>query len=270
MDELAQYNKARWEALAQANIAYSRPFLDLGQVSARQVVDREGVLGEVAGWKVLCLAGGGGQQSAAFALLGAEVTVLDLSETQLERDRQAAAHYQVQITTLQGDMRDLSRFAAAAFDLVWHAHSLNFVPEARPVFREVARVLRPNGLYRLNCHNPFAHGLEDTAWDGQAYPLKLPYIDGAELIFDNPHWNFEDVDGAPRQVEGPREFRHTLSTLLNGMIEQGFMLLGAWEDDLGDPAAEPGSWEHFKAMAPPYLTFWACYRPDLFKETGAS
>ena len=40
---------------------------------------------------VLCLAAGGGQQSVAFALLGANVTVFDLSETQLEHDRLAAA-----------------------------------------------------------------------------------------------------------------------------------------------------------------------------------
>jgi ubiquinone/menaquinone biosynthesis C-methylase UbiE len=265
MDDLITYNKARWEALAAANVAYSRPFLDLDQASARRVVDPEGIMGDIAGQEVLCLAGGGGQQSAAFALLGAKVTVLDLSETQLERDRQAAAHYHVQVTALQGDMRDLSRFAADSFDLVWHAHSINFVPEVRQVFREVARVLRLNGLYRLNCHNPFSHGVDDTAWDGQAYPLKLPYIDGAEVTFGSSCWTFEDVDGTPRQVEGPKEFRHTLSTLVNGMIEQGFVLLGVWEGELGDPKAEPGSWEHFKAVAPPYLTFWASYRPDLFK-----
>ena len=45
------------------------------------------LIDKIAGKGVLCLAGGGGQQSAAFALLGAKVTVLDFSETQLERDK---------------------------------------------------------------------------------------------------------------------------------------------------------------------------------------
>ena len=266
MDELARYNKARWEALARANVAYSRPALDLDRQAARAMVDKQGILAEVAGKDVLCLAGGGGQQSAAFGLLGANVTVLDLSETQLERDRQTAAHYNLSITTIQGDMRDLSCFADDTFDLVWHAHSLNFVPEARQVFREVARVLRVTGRYRLHCRNPFTHAMDDLKWTEAGYPLKEPYVDGAEVIFDNPYWEFEDSDGTPRRVEGPREFRHTLSTLVNGLIEQGFILLGVWEDDRGDAGVEPGSWEHFKAIAPPWLTFWAAYRPNVIED----
>src|SRR3712207_7981831 len=49
-----------------------------------------------------------------------------------------SAHYHVAIEAVQGDMRDLSRFAAA-FDLVWQPYSLNFVPDARAVFGQVAR-----------------------------------------------------------------------------------------------------------------------------------
>ena len=70
MDEIAEYNRARWEELAKANVMYSRPWLDLDETSARTAIDTEGLLGTVAGKNVLCLAGGGGQQSAAFALLG--------------------------------------------------------------------------------------------------------------------------------------------------------------------------------------------------------
>jgi len=265
MDDLARYNQERWEALAQANVQYSRPVLDLDRQSARAMVDEEELLGQVAGKDVLCLAGGGGQQSAAFGLLGARVTVLDLTETQLERDRQTAAHYNLAITTVQGDMRDLSHFADDAFDLVWHAHSLNFVPEPGRVFAEVARVLRQGGLYRLHCSNPFTHSVDDSHWDERGYALKEPYVDG-EIILDDPHWEFEDTEGAPRRVEGPREFRHTLNTLVTGLIEQDFIMLGIWEDRSGDPEAEPGSWDHFKAIAPPWLTFWAAYRPDLMAQ----
>ncbi len=59
------------------------PFLDLDVSSARRLLDPDGIMDEVEGKRVLCLASGGGQQSAAFALLGAEVTVFDISETQL-------------------------------------------------------------------------------------------------------------------------------------------------------------------------------------------
>jgi SAM-dependent methyltransferase len=256
MDELARHNKERWEALAEANIEYSRPVLDLDASSALRMVDAEGVMGDVAGKDVLCLAGGGGQQSAAFGLLGARVTVLDLCETQLARDRQTAEHYGIQVATVHGDMRDLSCFGDDAFDLVWHAHSLTFVPDSRQVVGEVARVLRPGDRYRLHYTNPFVHGSMDSAWD-EGYRINLPYVDGAEVTAADPCWDFEDGEGNRRRVAGPREFRHALGPLVNGLIARGFLILGLWEDMTGDAAAEPGSWAHFNAFMPPWLTIWA-------------
>ena len=156
MDKVYHYNKERWEALVKAKALFTRPWLDLDAGSARERLDRWGLLGDIAGKQVLCLAGGGGQQSVAFALLGADVSVLDLSDGQLAQDREAAAHYGLEVSTHQGDMRDLSRFEDGAFDIVWHPYALNFVPDCRVVFREVARVLRPGGLYHFGAANPFA------------------------------------------------------------------------------------------------------------------
>jgi SAM-dependent methyltransferase len=264
MDEVAQFNKERWEALARAGIQYARPMLDMDVDAARRWVDPYGVMGDVRGADVLCLAGGGGQQSAAFALLGATVTVIDLSEMQLARDREAAAHYGVSVRTLQGDMRDLGTFADGAFDLVYHAHSMNFVPDTRPVYDEVRRVLCSGGLYRMSCSNPFTMGLDESEWDGKGYPLHRTYVDGAKLVFDDPHWEFEDGEGAVQRVRGPHEYRHTLSTLLNGLVEHGFVLLGVWEEGTGQVDAAPGTWDHMQSVAPPFLSLWAAYRPDVF------
>ena len=47
--------------------------------------------GELKGKKVLGLASGGGQQMPVFAALGAECTVLDYSEKQLESERMVAS-----------------------------------------------------------------------------------------------------------------------------------------------------------------------------------
>src|SRR5829696_5371643 len=108
MDEIARYNIQRWQALVEANALFTRPALDLDISSARGRVDPEGRLGDLAGKVVLCLACGGGQQSVAFALLGANQTVADLSKTQLQRDDEAAAHYSIDVKIVQADIRDLS------------------------------------------------------------------------------------------------------------------------------------------------------------------
>ena len=266
MDDLAKYNKARWEELAQANVEFSRPFLELDADSARRVVDAEGLLGDVAGKDVLALAGGGGQQSAAFGLLGARTTVFDLSETQLARDRLAAKHHDLDMTIVQGDMRDLSCFDDDAFDIVWQAFSMNFVPDTRPVLAEVRRVIRAGGLYRLQYYNPYLAAVDEDAWDGQAYPLKAAYVDGQDISEIFPHWDVDSGDGVLKKIKSPREFRHALSTVINGLVGHGFVILGLWEERTQDPDAQPGTWEHFKHFAPPYLTIWSAYRPEVFTE----
>jgi len=256
MDDVARYNQDRWNALVRAGVSFSRPWLDLDAATARERVDPEGMMGEVAGRDVLCLAAGGGQQSAAFGLLGARVTVLELSEEQLARDAEAARHYGLTPNMLQGDMRDLSPFADASFDLVWQAHSINFIPDPLRVFDGVARVLRPGGRYRLEYTNPFLHGVSEN-WDGKGYAVTTPYED-AEVHHRKSRWDICSVDGTVHSVEGPREFRHRLSTVVNGLIARGLAILGIWEDGSGaDPQAEPGSWCHFQSIVPPWLTLWA-------------
>ncbi len=257
MDDIARYNRDRWNDLARSNIAYSRPYLNLTPDAAREVVDRCRMLGEIAGKDVLALAASGGQQSAAFALLGARVTVLNLSDAQLERDRVALAHYGLAARLEQGDMRDLSRFANNSFDIVWQAHSLNFIPDPAPVFDEVARVIRPGGVYRLHWNNPFTVGADESSWDGSGYRIgQRPYADGEVPLADS-RWKFRDEDGTPREVEGPREFNHTLSTVVNGLIRRGFVILGVQEEESDDPHAAPGTWGHFLRHVPLCLHLWA-------------
>ena len=175
---------------------------------------------------MLCLATGGGQQSAVLGLLGANVTVVDLTEAQLEGDRRAAAHYGYDVTTIQADMRDLSSLDRDSFDLVYQAPSLGWVPEAREVYREVARVLRPGGGYRIHVGNPANAALE---WDGRSYRCSKPY----------------DVTDLP-QESGALNYRHHMRDLFGGLIENGLAIEEVLDHPWGRPdaSAKPGSWSH--------------------------
>ena len=261
LDDLARFNQERWDELARSGVEYARPYLDMDEDSARELVDPEGFIGDTRRLNVLCLAAGGGQQTAAFGLLGANVTCIDLSGEQLERDRIAAERYGLDIRTVQGDMRDLSEFGVSEFDVVYHGHSLNFVPDARVVFGQVRRVLREGGLYRLSCVNPYFHGISEEDWNGDGYPLRNRYEEVEVFYSDGDEWTFSAPDGSPRRVQGPREFRHSMETLLNGPIELGFTLLQMSEEAHFDPEAElvPGTWKHLQSVAPPYLGFWWRY-----------
>lgn len=257
MDDISRTNRGRWNALARANVEWSRPYLDYTREQAASHVYRHGILKDVSGQQVLCLASGGGQDSVAFALLGAEVTVLDISDEQLARDRLAAAHHNLQVQTIHGDTRDLSIFPQDRFDIVWQVYSINFVPSVQPVAKEVRRVLKLGGIYFLQFANPFVQAVDDEAWNGKAYPLEAAYIDGEDLTNRFPHWDVTQADGTSLKLDSPHEFRHTLSTVLNTLAGNGFTLLGLWEWQKTDEDPTPGSWAHFTQIAPPWFSsFW--------------
>jgi SAM-dependent methyltransferase len=104
--------------------------------------------------EVLCLASEGGQQGLVLAAAGARVAVFDNSPSQLARDQLVAERDGLEITTILGDMRDLSAFASGSFDLVFNPVSTGFCPELGPVWREWFRVLRPGGRLLTGFMNP--------------------------------------------------------------------------------------------------------------------
>ncbi len=257
-DAVYRFNNERWEALVKANALFTRPWLTETKVSVLRRLDPLGLFGDVAGKDVLCLAGGGGQQSVAFGLNRARVSVCDISAGQLERDQQAAHHYGYAVSTFQGDMRDLGRFHIDSFDLVSQPYSLNFVPDCREVFAQVARVLRVGGLYSFWAANPFASGLGTKAWNGSAYEINSLYEQGQQTQYQDEAWVFP-VDSAGPRPAGPQEYRQLLSTLINGLIHEGFDLQHM-KEETGHPATDtlvPGEWEHFTAVMPPWLSFVA-------------
>lgn len=254
-DQIIADNRDRWNALAEARVMHSVPFLDYTREDAARFVYRFPFIPDVTGRRVLCLASGGGQDSVAFGLLGAEVTVVDLSDAQLARDREAAAYHGMQVETMQGDMRDLSMLADASFDIVWQPYSVNYSPEVQPVIREAARVLRQDGIYYLTFANPFVHALGD--WDGSAYPLRGRCTDGEDISRYAPTWEVEQPDGTVVAVPRPHEFRHNISTVLNTMAHAGFVFLHLTEWTRDADPLEPGSWAHYTQCMPPWFdSYW--------------
>lgn len=263
MDEIYEYNKARWTALAEADALFTRPKFDLNAESAKELVNSDGRFGDLEEKKVLCLAGGGGQQSAAFALLGADVTVFDISEEQIERDRKVAKHYGFQVETFQGDMRDLSALKQDFFDVVFHPYSINFVTNASLVFEQVANVLKDGGIYQVQFANPFAIGIKQEDWNGEGYILKKAYRKDAVISYADQDWVYDKDEN--KSIQPPKEYSHLLGDFVNGLIKKGFIIRNILDNEnmCPDENAEPKSWDHFVAYAPPWLSILSVYKPNL-------
>lgn len=179
----------------------------------------------LAGCDVLCLASAGGQQGPIFAAAGANVTVFDNSPAQLAQDRLVAEREGLALRTVEGDMADLSAFADASFDLVFHPVSNVFAAAVRPVYREAARVLRPGGVLLAGFMNPDIYIFDRDAIDRRGVlkvKYRLPYTDAEHL--------------AGRQLrrmmrEGwPLEHSHTLEDQIGGQCDAGLVITGFYED----------------------------------------
>lgn len=262
---MSKENEAKWDALSRNGVLCSQPKLALTLEEAMAYINRRGFYDtSLEGKQVLCLASGGGQQSIAFALLGAQVTVVDFSEEQLAKDRLVAEKYQKQIRIVKSDMRSLSFCRDEEFDIVYQPYSINYIPSVDPVFDEVARILKPNGLYDLMFHNPYVHGSwkdgcwekewqKNELWQGIGYPIWQPYQDGYPIQTGDPNWNFTDANNQAIQLESPQEYRHTMSTMMNGLIIRGMEIL-TYKEEVGQEwESRPGTWEHYKTCLPPWI-----------------
>ncbi|MEZ6082335.1 MAG: class I SAM-dependent methyltransferase, partial [Pirellulaceae bacterium] len=141
-------NRQAWNQMVANGHALTRPASEDELRQPLQTVDSVGWLGgNIRGWKVLCLAAGGGRHGPLYAAAGAQVTVVDLSPAMLEVDRRVAAQHKLSLRTIETSMDELHAFHAGEFDLVIHPVSTCYLPSLDRLFPEVARVTRPGGLY---------------------------------------------------------------------------------------------------------------------------
>jgi SAM-dependent methyltransferase len=189
---------------------------------------------------VLCLASGGGQQSALLTAFGARVTVLDNSPAQLARDREVAEREGFDIRTIQGDMRDLSVFADASFDLIVNPVSNCFIDDVRVVWRECARVLRKGGEVIAGFANPVIYACDPELKMKGILTInkKIPHADIE--VYTQEEFDHYYGPGTPI------EWGHSLTDQLGGQMDAGLAMIGFFEDLQRDD-------EPMSAYLPPYL-----------------
>ncbi|MEM0925639.1 MAG: class I SAM-dependent methyltransferase [Planctomycetota bacterium] len=248
-DSVLRNNRDVYDRMARDGDPLCRPATKEEMSRPLEFVDQAGWLGEsIAGWRVLCLAAGGGRQSAMYASAGADVTVVDLSGAMLELDRLAAAEHGYRVRVLQTSMEDLSGLATAEFDLVIHPVSTCYVPSVRPVFREVARVTRPGGLY-VSQHKQPSNLQASYTRQGEGYALRQSYY--SEHPVPAPEI---DTPATKRLRErGAMEFIHRWQELIGTMCQSGFVIEDLTEPLHAKPNAPINSFADRATFVPPYV-----------------
>lgn len=246
-------NKQWWGKMVKEECGFTKPWLNLDPAIVKKLAKSQlknipeplneiypvSVLTDVKDKDVLCLAAGGGQQSAVFGILGARVTVVDIADGQLKGDKKAADHYGYKVRTIQSDMSDLSLLADKSFDLVYQAPSMGYVPDIKRVYSEVVRILRAGGIYRADALNPLSQFVDhESSWNGKGYCITVPY---------------EIKEKKRSENENVIEYRHYLDEIFNGLIECGLIIEHVEEMPRGIFQTEqdkPGTWGHLLRYLP--------------------
>ena len=176
--------------------------------------------------KLLGLASGGGQQMPIFSILGADCTVMDLSDKQLESERMVSKREGYSINIVKADMTKPFPFEDCSFDLIFHPVSNCYIEDVYHVWNECYRVLKPGGILLAGMDNGF-NFLFDTYDRPLTVTNKLPY---------NPLKNPEQLKKLLDEDNGI-QFSHTFDEQIGGQLKAGFVITGAYEDFDNDPDA---------------------------------
>jgi SAM-dependent methyltransferase len=238
-------NREAYDRMAKQGHVLATPVKTEELEKPLEVVDGRGWLGgDIRGWNVLCLAAGGGRHSALYSAAGAKVTVVDISPGMLELDRVVCHRYKFDVRLFQASMVAIPMLHDGEFDLVIHPVSSCYIADLQPMFAEVARVLRPGGLYISQHKSP-------TNLQASLFTERGKYWIESEIgavARPVPPGEF-----SPLREPNAREFAHSLETILGGICRAGMTIEDFSEPEHAKADSLLDSTGHRAKFIPPYI-----------------
>jgi SAM-dependent methyltransferase len=237
-------NRQAWNHMADTGSLFARVATDEECRNPLRTLDGRGWLPtSVAGLNVLCLASGGGWQAVLYAAAGANVTVVDLSDSMLKLDSQEARRRGFQIQTVQTSMEDLSMLADESFDIVHQPVSTCYVPDLKPVYAEVARVLRDHGIYISQHKQPVSLQISHKTERHQ-------FVIGVEYYHEGALPAQQDTS---YREKGATEYLHRLEEIVGGLCVSGFVIEDLREPKRADYSVDVSHFGYRGRFVPPYV-----------------
>jgi len=207
--------------------------------------DDLGLFGDLDGKQAIELGCGGAQFGIALSKAGAEVTGVDISETQLAYARDLAAKHGEDIDLIEASVTDMPMVADASYDLAFSAFAFQWVKDLQSCFAEAHRVLKPGGRLVFSVDHPLFRCL-----DPETGELAVSYFTNL------PRREYSEKFDAEMII-----YRRTVSEIVTTLLEAGFSITDLREPGYENPEkyeSEYGSFQPDRmAQIPPTLVIAA-------------
>ena len=172
--------------------------------------------------KILGLASGGGQQIPMLAAIGADCTVLDYSDKQLESERLVSKREGYTVNIVKADMTKRLPFEDNSFDIIFHPVANCYVENVYHVWNECFRLLKKGGLLIAGMDNGMNFLFDDI------------YDDNTQLVAVNkvPFNPLKDPELYKKLISRDEgvQFSHTMEEQIGGQLKAGLVLTDIYED----------------------------------------
>lgn len=191
------------------------------------------LLGPLSGKRFLDLGCGGGQSTIAAARQGAIAIGVDISVEQLAFARRLIEQEEIRVELKQGDLAELAFQQADSVDIVFSAMALQFTPDLNRVFRQVHRVLKPQGMLVFSVPHPAAASIDSGRRQSDQLSLDPEVVTISRSYFDR-----SPVETVQDGVSFT-EYHRTTSDTFMGLIRSGYRIDVILEPELAGSSAMP-------------------------------
>lgn len=250
-------SRSWWDSDADEYHRTHGEFLGVGSEKGEFVWCPEGLhegdvhlLGDVAGKDVLEVGCGSAPCARWLGTQGARAVGLDISAGMLGKGVDAMAAAGDSVPLIQASAEFLP-FADASFDIACSAFgAVPFVADSARVMREVARVLRPGGVWVFAVNHPMRWIFPDDPGP-IGLTASIPYFDRT------PYVEF-DADGTPTYVEHHRTIGDRVREIVAAGLEVRDIVEPDWPEWLD---REWGQWSPLRGQLFPGTAIFSARKP---------
>ncbi len=222
VNTMTQANKQAWDGLAETHYRnYHIDKLIAGTPLLNELIRKE--VGDVKGKSLAHLLCHIGTDTLSWALLGAQVTGIDISPESLGYARELARRMEIGADFIEADVMEVGKKVKKKFDIVFSSTGvLCWLPDIQRYAQTVRHLLNEGGFFYIFDGHPFRHVLTDETGSTSTHTIQGNY-------FRKEVWQYDEMgdytDPHLKIAASNYEWDWTLGDVVTAFCEAGMRIV---------------------------------------------